>query len=699
MIRRMLPTAIISLILVVCIRVRTQETCDIDLRIATALSVLTMISIFCVIIGSKARKISSRNDEQISKLELQNEIIENMNDGVSLIRVGDDYPTFISSKLDAMLGYQKGELEKTPILQIRKQIAEEAALEELVKTKLKAIQYGQSKLETRCKKKDGTYLWVSLSVTSFNYPTKGLHILCIWRDIDKKKKISQSLELAELRYRSLFENSLDAILVINQQNTIILANKKTEHLFDYERHELIDAQIELLLPAGQSDSKQFGRKKNGSEIEVEIFLNPVRTEEGILNTIIIRDISEINRLALERKDLLKLEKDARIEAERANEVKDVFLATLSHELRTPLTSILSWSQLLRRNTLNIEKVNRGLEIIEKSANTQAQMINDFLDISRIQSGKLALTLTEVPPAQTIHGAIESLKIIAENKKITIEVIDHSKNEKIKGDVVRLQQIFWNLLTNSIKFSPKGSQIQVSLARIDENERSFLSVRVIDSGKGIEPDFLPYIFTRFSQQDSTSTRIYGGLGIGLALVRDLVKAHHGSVRAESPGPEKGATFTVLLPLTPENEVMPAAILVKENTTLKLSRPNLSGIRVLILDDQQNTLEVFAEIVKNFGGEPATFGTAQDALIGFEKFRPHVIASDIAMPLEDGYSFIEKIRALPPEQGGQVPAIALTAYAAHHDIVRSLAAGYQEHMSKPLDDQEFGDTIARLARGIH
>ena len=422
------------------------------------------------------------------------------------------------------------------------------------------------------------------------------------------------------------------------------------------------------------------------------------------------DITE--RRTLERKieHTLKQEKGARTEAERskaeaesskaeaerANEAKDIFLATLSHELRTPLTSILSWSQLLKRSPMSPERLNHGLNSIEQSAHAQSQMINDLLDISRIQAGKLSFTLDEIEPGDVVRAAVDSIRPMAEGKKISIDIFDSTKIGWVRGDPARLQQMIWNLLTNSIKFSPEGSKVEVYIAKAQEHGHSYVSIRVVDHGKGIDPDFLPNIFTRFSQQDSTSTRVHGGLGIGLALVRDLVKSHSGSVKAESAGPGHGATFTLLLPLVREGELRAAHPTNGETQATKPVPPNLSGLKVLIVDDEPGSLEVFAEIVKSYGGTPAQCSSVRDAMITFAKFQPNVVISDIAMPLEDGYTLIRKLRALPPERGGRVPAMALTAYAAQHDIAHAVAAGFQEHMAKPVDSEEFGRAIARLAK---
>jgi CheY-like chemotaxis protein len=415
----------------------------------------------------------------------------------------------------------------------------------------------------------------------------------------------------------------------------------------------------------------------------------------------IRDITERQRLAEDLKVLFDQEKkahfdaeNARAEAVRANEAKDVFLAILSHELRTPLTSILVWAQLLKRGVLDPEKLKKGLNTIEESAQAQGQLINDLIDVSRIQSGKLSLTLSEIEPLQVVTAAIESVLPIANAKNIQIELHDELTSGKIYGDTGRVQQILWNLITNSIKFSSYSSSIEVRIFLTQEHNKDYVSLEVMDHGSGIDPKFLPYLFTRFSQQDSTITRTHGGLGIGLALVHDLTKAHGGFVKAESAGPEHGATFTVYLPLIQDTKGHPDTT-PKKTLESPSTHPDLTGLRVLIVDDEPGSLEAFVETVQLFGGDPIRCISAKEAWTQFRAKKPDVIVSDIAMPIEDGYELLRKIRSLPASEGGDVPALALTAFAAHHDIERALAAGFQEHLSKPVNSGELGHAILRLA----
>jgi two-component system CheB/CheR fusion protein len=390
---------------------------------------------------------------------------------------------------------------------------------------------------------------------------------------------------------------------------------------------------------------------------------------------------------------LKEVKAAREEAEKANRGKDMFLATLSHELRTPLTAILSWAQMLRMGKLDAEKAKKGIAVIEESGKTQAQLINDLLDVSRIIAGKLALEMREVNPGSIVRAAIESVRSVADLKSIRIETAFDETLGSVMADPVRLQQVFWNLLTNAVKFSSPHSKVLVKLERFkgQEGEHAQAMIQVLDTGKGIDPEFLPEIFNRFSQEDSSSIRLHGGLGLGLAIVRNLVELQGGSIRAESAGEKRGATFTVLLPLKsahpiPEQPIHPVGHLNDEI--------RLDGIRVLVVDDEPNTRGVFAEMLQSAGAETRMASSAREGFALLQRFKPDVLVSDIAMPGEDGYSLIRRIRALSPSEGGITPAIAVTAYAGADDAERALSEDFQAHLAKPLEAHRLFELIRKL-----
>ncbi|MEO8798969.1 MAG: ATP-binding protein, partial [Polyangiaceae bacterium] len=379
---------------------------------------------------------------------------------------------------------------------------------------------------------------------------------------------------------------------------------------------------------------------------------------------------------------------ARRDAEAASRTKDEFLATASHELRTPLSAILGWARMLRGETLDAASFVRGLEVIERNAQVQVQLIEDMLDGSRIISGKLHLEIRSLDFAIVVQAAVDAVRPAAAARNIGIEVA-LGATERLRGDPDRLQQVVWNLLNNAIKFTPKGGHIHVELGR----SGTHIELVVRDSGQGIEGDFLPHVFDRFRQADGTSTRRHGGLGLGLALVRHLVEAHGGSVRAASEGPGKGATFTVLLPVL---AVYPdvAPIEGPRLTPVGGSSPNaprgsLSGLTILVVDDENDVRDLVATLLEMHGAVVKTAGSVEQAMTVLEETTPSILISDIGMPEADGYSLLRRVRALEGPSG-RVPAIALTAYAREEDRRRAAEAGFQTHVAKPVDPS----TLVRL-----
>jgi len=388
---------------------------------------------------------------------------------------------------------------------------------------------------------------------------------------------------------------------------------------------------------------------------------------------------------------------ARAQAESANRAKDLFLAMLSHELRTPLTTILSWAQMLRMGRLDAEKTHRAAEMIEESGKVQAQLINDLLDVSRIVMGKLSLVLSEVDPAIAIRAAIETVRPSAEAKAIQITAQLDANAGTVMADLGRLQQVFSNLLMNSIKFSPRDSTVHVVLAK-DVNHLGKIRIQVIDSGKGISAEFLPHLFDRFTQADSSHTRVYGGLGLGLAIVRDLLKLQAGSIEASSAGPGKGAVFTVYLPLKSARKTVDTLRREVESGLhlAKMGEVRLDGVRILVVDDDANAREAFTEMLHSYGADVSSVASSQEAIDSIGDIRPRVLLCDIAMPEEDGYSMIRRIRALPANKGGETPAVAVTAHAGAEDIQEALSAGYQSHVAKPVDADYLANVIASVAK---
>lgn len=397
---------------------------------------------------------------------------------------------------------------------------------------------------------------------------------------------------------------------------------------------------------------------------------------------------------------LHREQDERQNAETANRVKDEFLATVSHELRTPLNAILGWSSMLRGGRLKPEDAQRAVETVERSARSQSQLIDDLLDISRIITGKLRLEISSVELTDVINAAIDSVRPAAEAKEIRLQTILDSETGKISGDVSRLQQIVWNLVSNAVKFTPKGGRVQIRLVRIN----SHVEIIVSDTGKGIEPEFLPFVFDRFRQADQTTTRQYGGLGLGLSIVRQLVEMHGGTVHAESAGEGKGATFIIKLPRM--IAAYPASgdtgELVKPREIFELpeaeSKPKLSGMHLLIVDDEPDSHELLRVVLEQSGATVEAASNAADALKKLEQTRFDILISDIGMPGEDGYELIQKVRRLDSNKNKRIPAVALTAYARVEDRVRALNAGFQTHIAKPVEPVEIIAVIVSLAKSL-
>jgi len=439
-----------------------------------------------------------------------------------------------------------------------------------------------------------------------------------------------------------------------------------------------------------------------AQMQQAVRISPLSHEDRVIGTLtIIEDVTE--RVAREaelqaqieaRSQLLSSEKLARSEAERANRLKDEFLATISHELRNPLNAIMGWAHMLRLGKLSDVNAERAVETIYRNAKAQAQLVADLLDVSRIISGKLRLDVRTVDLIYIINAAIDSIRPAAEAKGIRVQTLLDPAAGPISGDADRLQQIVWNLLTNAVKFTPKGGRIQVKIQRIN----SHVEIVVSDSGVGISKEFLPYVFDRFRQADATTTRIHGGLRLGLSIVRQLVDLHGGSVSVHSEGEGKGTTFTITLPFVgvlSQNEAESVHPAQGEEVISFDGLPSLQGLKVLVVDDEADTRELISEVLRECGSEVITSNSAADALVALEEHKPDILISDLGMPDEDGYSLISKIRALPDERGGQIPAAALTAYARAEDRMRVLRSGFQFHLPKPVDSAELVTVVASLA----
>jgi PAS domain S-box-containing protein len=510
---------------------------------------------------------------------------------------------------------------------------------------------------------------------------------------------TQPLRISELRYRRLFEAARDGILILDAVTLKITdVNPFMTELLGYSHAEFLGKELwEIGLfsdkEASQEAFKELQRTGylryedlplqaiNGKLRDVEFVSNVYEEDSHPVIQCNIRDITDRKQSEKERTLLLLAAQTARTEADSANGIKDDFLATLSHELRTPLTSILGWSQLLAAGNLDKQQTARAIETIARNARAQGRLIDDLLDISRITTGKLCLDVCTVKLAPLIQAVVDDVRPAAYAKSISLKLALDSDIVPILGDPDRLRQIVWNLLTNAIKFTPKGGDVQVSL----ERSVSDIVITVNDSGQGIAPDLLPHIFERFRQADSSNTRSNGGLGLGLSIVRQLVELHGGTVTAESSGEKPGTTIKVMLPLTSFNDAPRAT-----EETVPRSGPHspttgqhsLCDLRVLVVDDEPDSRELVAAVLVTVGAEVVLVGSAKEALEQMEGQHFDLLISDIGMPQMNGYDLICRVRQLSEEHGGRTPAVALTAYAGIDDRKRALAAGYEMHIPKPF-----------------
>jgi signal transduction histidine kinase/CheY-like chemotaxis protein len=431
---------------------------------------------------------------------------------------------------------------------------------------------------------------------------------------------------------------------------------------------------------GRELSIQLQREPNGPMHQrfVDFVYQPIFGDEGSVSGIFAHGVDITEQV------------EARREAENANRAKDEFLATLSHELRTPLNAILGWARMLSEDILDGEAKQRAIETIHRNARIQAQLIDDILDVSRIISGKLKLETRPVELGEVIESAIESVLPAAQAKEIRLQrILDSGGDSMISGDPNRLQQVIWNLLSNAVKFTPRGGRVQIRLERVN----SHVEVIVTDTGIGISPPVLPFIFDRFRQADSATTRQHGGLGLGLAIVRHLIEMHGGTVEAESAGDGTGSTFTVKLPLIalrsidlPQKDAAERVHPTEERDVPFECSPELEGLHVLVVEDEEDGRMLVTTVLEKCGAQVTAVSSAADAFEAIRNLRPDILISDLGMPGEDGYSLIKKVRALAADEGGQIPAAALTAYARSEDRMRVLRAGFQIHLPKPVDPAE-------------
>src|SRR5215470_14774053 len=534
-------------------------------------------------------------------------------------------------------------------------------------------------------------------------------VLAVAHDMRRIRALIESLIAARTRFEELFELAPEALALSDAEGRITLVNSQTENLFGYKREQLVGRNVEMLFPESarsmltahtlEERTELSGLRSDCAEFPIEIIQRRVGAEGEPLTMSLINDITERKRAEQER-ELLAREQEARRVAEEDNRMKDDFLATISHELRTPLTAILGWTKILRSGDVDSASAERALATIERNVQAQARLISDLLDASRIVTGKLRLEERAVDLRSVVEAAVDAVRPTVEAKKLRLQLVIEPWVGSCVGDPDRLKQALLNLLNNAIKFTPEKGLIEV---RLEKLERKALLI-VSDTGDGIDQDFLPYVFDRFRQADSSIKRSKGGLGLGLAIVKYIVEAHNGAIYAYSRGPGQGSDFMITIPLAEvgqggsddfwqvggaETSEPPA-----EAQAARRHDRSLQGVRALVVDDEGDAREVLCAMLNTFGADARGVGSAAEGFDVLRQWRPDVLVSDIGMPVEDGYDLINRVRALPAEEGGETIAIALTAFAGSEDRDRALSCGFQMHVGKPVEPAEMAGIVARL-----
>jgi PAS domain S-box-containing protein len=529
-----------------------------------------------------------------------------------------------------------------------------------------------------------------------------------------------ALSASEEQYRMILESARDfAIVMTDVEGRITTWNPGAVRIFDYRAEEVLGQDITLIFTPedqaahvsaieletaareGRANDERWQMRKDGSRFWASGVTTSMRNAAGELRgfTKVLRDLTAQKRLEEERERLLERERLARFEAERAMVVRDEFLAVLTHELRTPLSAVVLWSKMLRTGLVAAADQGRALEAIEEGATAQQRLIDELLDLSRMGSGKLRLELRKADPVAAIRRAVEIMRPIAEGKSISIELAVPENTAPIPIDADRVQQVVWNLLHNAVKFSHRGGHVRIAAARQDE----WFRIQVSDRGRGIDRNFLPYVFERFRQADASNKRTEGGLGLGLAISRQLVELHGGTIVAESPGLGRGATFTITLPVEARERAMPTPAPIAATATSPPITPELAGARILFVEDDPRTREAVTWTLRRWSADVTAAESPDEAMRAFEESlsgRPFdVLVTDIAMPKRDGYDLLADMRALERQRkaAAAIPAVALTAYVREEDRARALAAGFRDYVSKPVDPTRLYQTIASIIHG--
>jgi PAS domain S-box-containing protein len=606
-----------------------------------------------------------------------------------------------------MLGYARDEYVGRNIVDFH---VDRALIEDV----LRRLARGETPCDQRARMhcRDGSVKTVLMHANARFDDGRFVHTRCFTRDITDRLEAEAAGRRSEARLEAIIGSATDAVITIDAQQRVTLFNAAAEEMFGCPADAALGQPLDRFLPerfraAHRGHIRAFGEtgitrrqmggervltglRADGREFPMEARISQTEVEGEKLYTVIIRDVRQRRQAEAEREELLTRERAARAEAEAANRAKDTFLATISHELRTPLSPILAWARMLRQGKLDPRKTARALDVIERCAQAQAQLVEDMLDVSRIMSGKLRMAVRPVALAPVVESAVDVVRPAAQAKQLRLQVELDAEAGMVRGDAERLQQVVWNLVSNAVKFTPRNGRVRVALARVDGQ----VAITVADTGQGIRPEVLPIVFEPFRQGDSSTTRVHGGLGLGLAIVRHIVEAHGGSVQAESAGEGRGAVFTVTLPPISDERADDAERAPDEPAAAD-AVPPLEGLRVLVVDDEPQSNEVVATLLTSCGAEVQVAASAAQAREVLARWQADVLVSDIGMPEEDGYALISRLRAGDADTA-RLPAVALTAYATRDDRVRLLSAGFQAHVPKPVDPGELVTVVANVAR---
>jgi PAS domain S-box-containing protein len=546
-------------------------------------------------------------------------------------------------------------------------------------------------------------------------------VVLVFRDVTEERRAEEAIAEQREWFETTLESIGDAVIATDVQGRVEFMNPIAEHLTGWRLSEASGRKCDDVFRIANEDTRRTVENPvtrvlaegtivglanhtvlisaDGTERPIDDSGAPIRSRAGrIVGVVLVfRDVTDRRRSEVERRDaaaererLLEAERAARGAAERASRVKDEFVAMVSHELRTPLNAMLGWTQLMTMKDADQAVVKHGVEVIARNTRVQSQLISDLLDVSRIVSGKLSLNIRQVDLPTVVADAIETVQKDADEKGVVIGRQFENTVGSVAGDPARLQQIVWNLLSNAIKFTPKGGTVTVRLDRAGPDAQ----ITVVDTGVGIKPDFLPHIFDRFQQADQSITRRFGGLGLGLSIVKHLVELHGGSIHAESSGESHGSVFSIVLPSSSRVETPDSQPLVPKWHEVQ-PPASLNGIRVFIVEDEPDTREFLERFLTAHGADVVAVSTAREALATLPRWEADLLVSDIGLPDMDGYDLMQQVRRLEAKNCATIPAIALTAYARTEDRTRAFRAGYQAHLAKPVEPAELLATIASFA----